>query len=148
MGSELVNSAPPSSITYTEQFYEHFPFYLSIGMTHDQYWSDDCCLTKYYRKANELEQARKNQELWLQGLYIYDALCKVSPVLHAFAKSGTKPLPYPDKPYSTTAKEAEEQRKAREKENRLRAKASFMNWVNQLKLPSAKEDVKKNGTND
>lgn len=149
MGSELVESpAPPSSITYTEQFYENFPFYLSIGMTYDQYWNDDCTLTKYYRKAHEIKNARKNQELWLQGMYIYDALCKVSPILHAFAKSGTKPEPYPTKPYPVTKEEVKETTEQRRKADRQKAKASFMNWANQLKLPSAKEDVKKNGTNN
>lgn len=146
MGSELVESpAPPSSITYTERFYERFPYYLSIGMTYDQYWNDDCTLVKHYRKADELLKARKNQELWLQGMYVYEAMCKVSPVLHAFAKTGTKPLPYSDKPYSISAKEVEEQRDVQEKENRQKAKASFMNWANQLKLPSVKKDVSKNG---
>lgn len=148
MGSELVDSAPPPSISYTEQFYEQFPFYLSIGMTYDQYWNDDCCLVKYYRQAYKIGRDRKNQELWLQGMYIYEALCNVSPVLHAFAKPGTKPLPYSDKPYPISKEEVEMVKKMREKENRLRAKMSFMNWVSQLKLPSAKEDVKKNGTNN
>ena len=133
MGSELVNSAPFP--TYTEQFYEQFPFYLSIGMTYDQYWNDDCCLTKYYRKANELSKARKNQELWLQGMYIYEALCCVSPVLHAFAKSGTKPQPYPDKPYAISDKEIKECKETIEKENRKKAMAVFMAWSSQLDVP-------------
>jgi len=133
LGSELVNSAPFP--TYTEQFYEQFPFYLSIGMTYDQYWNDDCCLTKYYRKANELSKARKNQELWLQGMYIYEALCCVSPVLHAFAKSGTKPQPYPDKPYAISDKEIKERKETIEKENRKKAMAVFMAWSSQLDVP-------------
>ena len=137
MGSELVNSAPFP--TYTEQFYEQFPFYLSIGMTYDQYWNDDCCLTKYYRKANELSKARKNQELWLQGMYIYEALCCVSPVLHAFAKSGTKPQPYPDKPYAISDKEIKECKETIEKENRKKAMAVFMAWSSQLNVPSNTE---------
>jgi hypothetical protein len=117
-------------------------------MTYDQYWNDDCTLTKYYRKAHEIKNARKNQELWLQGMYIYDALCKVSPILHAFAKSGTKPEPYPTKPYPVTKEEVKETTEQRRKADRQKAKASFMNWANQLKLPSAKGDVKKNGTNN
>jgi hypothetical protein len=117
-------------------------------MTYDQYWNDDCQLTKYYRKAHELENSRKNQELWLQGMYIYDALCKVSPVLNAFAKTGTKPLPYPDKPYPITNKEIEESIEQKRKVERQKAKAVFMNWANQLKLPSANKEVKKNGVDD
>lgn len=133
MGGELVNSA--SLLTYTEQFYNHFPFYLSIGMTYDQFWNDDCELVVYYRKANELRKARKNQELWLQGMYIYEALCCVSPVLHAFAKSGTKPLPYPDKPYAISSNDIKEHKEFMEKANRKKAMAVFMTWSSQLNLP-------------
>ncbi len=137
MGSELVNSAPLP--TYTELFYEHFPFYLSIGMTYDQYWNDDCELVVYYRKANELKNARKNQELWLQGMYIYEALCCVSPVLHAFAKKGTKPHPYRDKPYPISAEEIKEHKEAMEKAKRKKAMAAFMTWASQLDLPDKVE---------
>lgn len=93
--------------TYTEQFYEVFPYYLSIGMTADEFWNQDCTLTKYYRKAHAMQLDRKNEELWLQGMYIYEALCDASPLLHAFAKQGTKPLPYPNEPFPRTEKEAE-----------------------------------------
>ena len=40
------------------------------------------------------KEVRRNYAAWLQGAYIYDALCAVSPILHAFAKGGTKPIPY------------------------------------------------------
>ena len=46
-------------------------------MTYDQYWNDDCQLVKFYRKAHKLKNEQKNQELWLQGMYIYEALCNV-----------------------------------------------------------------------
>ncbi len=91
--------------TYTNKFYEVFPYYLSIGMTYEQFWEGDPTLVIYYRKAEELRNKQRNQELWLQGLYIYDALCDVAPILHAFAKKGTKPNPYPSEPYPLTAKE-------------------------------------------
>ena len=112
----------PFSNSYTKTFYEAFPFHLSIGMTPEQYWDGDPLLAKYYRQADELKRKRKNQELWLQGMYIYEALCDVSPILRAFAKKGTKPLPYPDHPYSITAKEIEEERKLQEKREREKAR--------------------------
>ena len=118
-GSEQ-NGSAPSFITYTEKFYEAFPYYLSIGMTYEQFWNDDPTLVKYYRKADEIRKERRNEELWLQGMYIYEALCDVSPVLHAFAKKGTKPLPYSSKPYAITEQqhrqdEEEKERKIAEK---------------------------------
>ena len=135
MDGELVSSSlstteedgqrgSPSSFTYTEKFYELFPYYLSIGMTPEQYWESDCTLVKYYRKAEEIRNEKRNQELWLQGMYIYEALCDVSPILHAFAKKGTKPTPYSEKPYALNAKqvernEEEKQRKAIEKGKKI-----------------------------
>lgn len=108
--------------SYTNQFYEVFPYYLSIGMTPEQYWDGDPLLAKYYRQADELKQKRKNQEIWLQGMYIYEALCDVAPIFHAFAKKGTKPTPYSDHPYSITAKEREDEKKLQEKRDREKAR--------------------------
>ena len=112
-GGERDGSLPHS--TYTEQFYEMFPYYLSIGMTPEQYWDGDCTLVKYYRKAEELRNEKRNQELWLQGMYIYEAICDVSPVLHAFAKKGTKPNPYSAKPYAISEKQIRKEREEKER---------------------------------
>ena len=131
MDSELVSSSLSATegsgqegslprFTYTERFYEMFPYYLSIGMTPEQYWDGDCALTKYYRQAEELRNEKRNQELWLQGMYIYEAVCDVSPILHAFAKKGAKPHPYPSKPYAISEKQIRQERE--EKERKLAEK--------------------------
>ncbi len=112
----------PFSNSYTSVFYDRFPYYLSIGMTSEQYWDGDPSLAKYYRKSDEIRRERLNQELWLQGMYIYDALCDVAPVMQAFAKKGTKPNPYPDHPYALTDRDREAERKLREKRDREKAK--------------------------
>ena len=105
-GSGGVTTTAPLK-TYTEKFNELFPYYLAIGMTEEQYWDKDNQLVIPYRKADELRMTRTNQELWLQGAYFYDALCRVSPILHAFAKKGTKPTPYMAEAYALTEKQAE-----------------------------------------
>ena len=126
MDSELVSSSLSategsgqasslSSFTYTEKFYEVFPYYLAIGMTPEQYWEGDCTLTKYYRKAEELRNEKRNQELWLQGMYVYEAICDASPILHAFAKKGTKPAPYASKPYPLTDKEVKKEKEDKQR---------------------------------
>lgn len=113
-GSERDGSLP--FFTYTERFYEQFPYYLAIGMTPEQYWEGDPALAKYYRKADEIKLERLNQEKWLQGMYIYEAICDASPILHSFAKKGTKPHPYTDKPYSLTDRERKQEKVSKEKE--------------------------------
>ena len=102
-GSERESSFP--FVTYTKRFYEQFPYYLSIGMTPEEYWNGDPEWARAYRKADEMKMERKNQELWLQGMYIYEAICDASPILHDFAKKGTKPYPYVEKPYPITEKQ-------------------------------------------
>ena len=116
------NTRPPL-LTYTEQFYEVFPYYLSIGMTYEQFWEGDPALPRYYRKAAEIQNERKNRELWLQGMYVYEAICDASPILHAFAKKGSKPHPYSDKPYALT--EEQRERYAEEKERRIADKGKM-----------------------
>ena len=115
-GSGDVTATAPLK-TYTEKFHELFPYYLSIGMTEEQYWDRDSTLVVAYRKAEELKTNRKNQEMWLQGAYVYDALCRVSPLLHAFAKKGTKPVPYIAEPFAITEKQAEYRQEEKEKKN-------------------------------
>ena len=137
MGSELVES-PASHVSYTEQFREAFPFYLSIGMTYKQYWEEDCTLPRYYRQAFEIKQERLNQQAWLQGMYTYEALCDVSPVLNAFAKKGAKPHPFPEKPYSLKAKETvitEEEKLINERNEQLKAKVWMNNLIHKFKNP-------------
>ncbi len=92
-------------------------------MTYDQYWNDDCRLTEYYRKAHELQNKRRNQELWLQGAYIYEALLDVAPVLQ-FRKKNAKPTPYPEEPFPLTEKEVQEkkEREARKRYEKIKAR--------------------------
>ena len=112
-GSERDSSLP--FVTYTERFYEQFSYYLSIGMTAEQYWDGDPSLAKYYRKAEEMRIERRNQEMWLQGMYVYEAICDASPLFQAFAKRGVRAHPYSDKPYSITEKQKERNDLAKEK---------------------------------
>lgn len=112
----------PSPNSYTKAFNDHFPYYLAVGMSPEQYWDGDPMLAKYYRKSDEILRKRRNEELWLQGMYIYEALCDVAPVLHSFAKKGTKPRPYADHPYALTARDRKEEQKLAEKREKDKAR--------------------------
>lgn len=93
-------------------------------MTYEQFWEGDPCLVKYYRQAEEIRVEKKNRELWLQGLYVYEAMCDVSPILHAMAKKGTKARPYPEQPYAITQKQR--RRELEEKERAIANKGRRM----------------------
>jgi hypothetical protein len=120
--------------SYSEIFYKHFPYYLSIGMTETQYWDNDCMLTKYYREAEVMRQERANYNMWLQGMYVYDAISRISPILHAFAKKGTKAKPYVEEPYPISKKTEEkaEDRKAKAKSEK------GLRYMQQLMVQSEK----------
>lgn len=95
-------------------------------MSYNQYWHGDCCLVKYYRQAYRIQRDRENEKMWLQGMYIYEALCDVAPIIRAFAKKGTTPIDYPSQPYAITKEEVERRKQEKEKAkyDRIKAKTS------------------------
>ena len=123
------------SISLTETFEELCPIYMSYGMSYDEFWHGSPYRAKFYLDSHKLKVKQKDEEMWIQGMYIYEALCKVSPVLHAFSKKGTKPLPYAEKPYLASASALETQKdKEKEVENaRLIARIHFENWARATK---------------
>ena len=133
MGGEFLTSPEPTqTVSYSDVFIEHEPFYISIGMSRTEYWHGKAELTKVYRKAYEMQRDRRNQELWLQGLYIYEALIDVSPLYHDFLKRKPEPLPYTKEPYPITADAVK--RKA-EREERIRIekqKAMVEAWAKRV----------------
>lgn len=126
---------------YSELFEQLCPYYMSIGMTYEQFWYDDVRLAEYYRKADDLRLKRKNQELWLQGMYVYEALCDASPLFRFSMKGGQiKPQPYTQEPYPITEEEAREreERKARAEQERLKAEfEAFVAGMRQRMQPPA-----------
>lgn len=90
-------------------------------MTYEQYWYGDVWMVGAFREAERIRQERMNAEAHLQGMYFYDALLDVAPVLHAFTKKGTKPRPYPKKPYELFSSEKKNQEEELSEEE-LRAK--------------------------
>lgn len=141
-GTEHSDSSAPFR-TYEQIFDEIFPYYLSIGMTYEQFWEQDCGLVKAYWEAEQLREERENRHAHLQGLYIYEALCCVSPVLNAFAKKGTKPIPYRSEPYAITKHEMKKSEQSKKEQTCENAAKSFEAFVagfnNKFKEKKAKE---------
>lgn len=65
-------------------------------MTNEEFWYEAPRLAKAYREAQKLRDERINQQLWLQGLYNYDALSVV--ISNAFGGKGAKKLKYMTEP--------------------------------------------------
>ena len=111
---------------------------MSIGMTYDEFWNQDVRLVEMYRRAAELRDKRRNQELWLQGMYIYEALCDASPLFRFSMKKGmVRPEPYVKEPYPITAAEAKakKEKEARQKGERLKAEFALFAERMRKKMP-------------
>lgn len=70
----------------------------------------------------------------MQGAYFYQALLCASPMFHAFAKKGTKPLPYPEEPLQFEMQsDIREERVTKEsnfaEKERMKAVIFFKNWA-------------------
>lgn len=119
---------PKPILSYSEKFEELCGYYLSLGMTYEEYWEGDPAMTRYYRDKYRCEMDQRNTELWLMGVYIYEALMDVAPLLNLFDKH-RKALPYRTEPYPLT-KTAEEKRKDREEKQKMKNGLDLMNaWM-------------------
>lgn len=130
---EIGEKSKVESISLTEIFEELCPIYMGYGMSYDEFWYGEPYRAKFYREAHEIQIKQKDEEFWIQGMYIYEALCDVSPILHAFSKSGTKPLPYRTEPYMSTIfkekNETKEEQEQRIKNEQLIARLHFEAWA-------------------
>lgn len=120
----------PTQIKYGEVFNTHFPYYLSIGMTEEQYWDGDNLLPRAYRKAEELRHDRQNSYLWLQGKYVYDAIYAMAPALRAMG--GGKPESYVNEPYPLTEAAVRERDKREQQRKMEERKAQMLAWMQRV----------------
>ena len=103
---EGFGSAP---LSFGQLFDEQCGLYMAMGMSYDDYWNGEPDMPKHYRKKRETERQFRNEELWLQGMYVYEAILACAPALNAMSKK-PKPLPYSQKPYPITSKDLEDTR--------------------------------------
>ena len=72
--AKMTLEAETDKKSFTLIFKEVLPFYLFIGMTNDEFYFQDVELAKCYRQVYEIKEDRHNSHMWLQGMYIYDAI--------------------------------------------------------------------------
>ena len=96
-------------------------------MSYAEYWEGDVKLAQYYRKAYRIKQDEINNNAWLQGMYIYDA---VSTALHNALRGMGKTKPpardYAKQPYEFRNKVKTEAEKAKEIEIEQEKAAAWM----------------------
>lgn len=99
---------------------------MSYGMTYEQFWFGEPIIAKYFRKANELNIKRKNQEMHMQGRYVFDAISIALSNVHLDGKQH-KFNQYTEKPYDIFPKTKKElEREAIAERNKL------INYLNGL----------------
>ena len=98
--------SPKTPVSSRELFAKVFPSYLALGMTYNEFYREDHELVIAYRKASEIKREKENADMWLQGLYVYQAVSRVAPLIIPFAKH-PKAEPYLTKPIPLTEKDAE-----------------------------------------
>ena len=96
--------------TYTQIFEEICSYYMSIGMTYDEFWYGEPDRVKYYRDAHILRNKSRNQELWLQGQYFIHSI--------TVALDSKGKAKYPEKPFDIYPKTEAEKKAEIEKERR------------------------------
>lgn len=150
----LGSSSEAKMLTFAELADEMCPIYMSMGVPREEYWHGDYTQLAEYRKSFEIQRERANYDAWLQGAYVYDALCMVSPILQAFAKNGTKPTPYHKEPYGMKLDEAstgapeKKQTKTNEEIQALNASAKFASFMTQWNKRFESKGGEANGGND
>lgn len=99
---------------------------MSMGMTPEEFWKGDPYLTVVYRKAWDLRKEQINEQLWLQGAYVSEA---INAVAHNLTKKrGQKPATYPQKPYNLTP-----QTEDRKQEKQQQAQKEAIDYFDSLK---------------
>ena len=112
----------PANLTYKEILDKAFPYYLSIGMSADEYWNGEVELAIAYREAYKLRRREDNFNAWLQGRYIYEALCCASPLFRSFGKGKIKAYDYAKKPYDLFEEDRKLSEENKEKEQQEKIK--------------------------
>lgn len=104
-----------------------------IGIDEAGFWNMNPAKMKPYIEADRLRLESKNYELWLQGVYFFDAITIA--LSNAFAPKGKKPAEYPSKPRKIT-QDTPEEREARAKREREKAIAFFKKMERDFKKKS------------
>ena len=73
---------------------------MMLGVPEKEFWDGDYTRLKFYVRMHNYAVERRNQELWLQGAYVYEAMSIA--LAHAVDPQHSRNKSYPDKPHRIT----------------------------------------------
>ena len=120
---QQIASSKRKKETLEETFYRLLPWYISMGMSYEEYWNDIPELTIHYRNAYQYTKKAKNEEMWREGYYIYIAVSTA--LSNGFRKKGASAINYIEEPIPFTKLELKEKQE-REERSKL---AKIMGFV-------------------
>ena len=112
----------PKKKTWAETFDELLPYYLSLGMSPDEYWHGDPWLVQVYLEAQKHKRQRESEAMWLNGLYIESAFGVV--LARAFGDKNAAYLPEPINVIPKTEEQIREEQ-IREKERLIQRLSAY-----------------------
>ena len=88
-GSVSSTDETPQDYSFANYLDTICPYYMNYGMTWDEFWYGSIDRLQGYWQKHQFAVEQRNQELWLQGLYIRSAIASC---LDKKAKDPEKPL--------------------------------------------------------
>ena len=130
---QQIASSKRNKETLKETFHRLLPWYLSMGMTYQEYWDDIPELTKYYRDAYQYVRKSKNEEMWREGYYIYIAVSTA--LSNGFRKKGASAIDYLEEPIPFTRLELMEKQEKEDRSRLARIMSHVMTKIQKFKNP-------------
>ena len=118
------------SFSYSKVFDQCCPYFMSIGMTYEEYWFGPSELTRYAREAYRLRRKQIDEEQWMQGRYIYDAIGALAPILRTnLSNKEVSAGPYVDKPYLEKLEEEKKDAETKETEEAVTHQTNMLAFM-------------------
>lgn len=134
-------------MTYADIFEDICSYYMSIGVTYEEFWYGDFAICKYARQAEKLRRKKANQEMWWNAIYLFKTMIDVSPAFHDFGDGKKTQIKFSlDQPLPMDAKEAElhaQMKREREQEEFLAKMVAYTQEHNKAMKESENKETEK-----
>lgn len=98
-------------------------------MSYEQFWYGNPKLVIAYREAHKLKIEQVNQQLWLQGLYIHNAVGVL--LANMFKSKGATPEKYMEQPIDLFHREKTESEKVEQRNKVIQSLSMFQSMWKQ-----------------